>query len=152
MKSTLAFRTNLNCNTCVAAVKPYLDSEPSITAWNVDIAASEKTLTVHGDAVSGAVVRDAVAKAGFRVLDELVPETSRTAEAIPDEQPEAITYFPLLLILAFLLGTTGLLELKEGGFLWYRAMNNFMGGFFLVFSFFKLLNLRGFADSYESTT
>ena len=26
-------------------------------------------------------------------------------------------------------------------------MNNFMAGFFLVFSFFKLLNLRGFADS-----
>jgi hypothetical protein len=29
-------------------------------------------------------------------------------------------------------------------------MNHFMGGFFLAFSFFKLLNLRGFANSYST--
>ena len=27
-------------------------------------------------------------------------------------------------------------------------MNHFMAGFFLIFSFFKLLNLKGFAESY----
>ena len=31
------------------------------------------------------------------------------------------------------------------GMLWMR---HFMAGFFIVFAFFKLLNLRGFADSY----
>jgi hypothetical protein len=29
-----------------------------------------------------------------------------------------------------------------------QAMQHFMAGFFLVFSFFKLLNLKGFAESY----
>ncbi len=29
-------------------------------------------------------------------------------------------------------------------------MRHFMGGFFLVFSFFKLLDLRGFSDAYRS--
>ena len=29
-------------------------------------------------------------------------------------------------------------------------MNNFMGAFFLVFSFFKMLDLKGFAESYFS--
>jgi hypothetical protein len=29
-----------------------------------------------------------------------------------------------------------------------QAMRHFMSGFFLVFSFFKLLNLKGFAESY----
>lgn len=28
-------------------------------------------------------------------------------------------------------------------------MNHFMAGFFLVFSFFKLINLKGFAESYS---
>jgi hypothetical protein len=28
-------------------------------------------------------------------------------------------------------------------------MRNFMAGFFIVFSFFKLLNIKGFADSYK---
>jgi hypothetical protein len=31
-----------------------------------------------------------------------------------------------------------------------RVMTNFMGGFFVAFSFFKLLDLRGFVDSFQS--
>ncbi len=30
------------------------------------------------------------------------------------------------------------------------AMESFMGGFFIVFAFFKLLNLKGFADAYQT--
>jgi hypothetical protein len=37
----------------------------------------------------------------------------------------------------------------KGEFAWMRWMNHFMAGFFLVFSFFKLLNLKGFAESYS---
>jgi hypothetical protein len=37
----------------------------------------------------------------------------------------------------------------QGEFAWMRWMNHFMAGFFLVFSFFKLLNLKGFAESYS---
>jgi hypothetical protein len=36
------------------------------------------------------------------------------------------------------------------GFQLHNWMANFMAGFFLVFSFFKLLDLKGFADSYAS--
>jgi hypothetical protein len=36
----------------------------------------------------------------------------------------------------------------NGEFHWHRFMPNFMAGFFLVFSFFKLLDLSGFASSY----
>jgi hypothetical protein len=46
-------------------------------------------------------------------------------------------------------GTVGLLEYAAGGFDWSRAMRHFMGGFFLAFSFFKLLDVAGFADSYR---
>lgn len=149
MTTTLKFQTNLNCNSCVAAVKPLLDNEPSITAWDVDIAASEKTLTVHGNDVSSDKVRVAVAKAGFKVLNQLESVSSQRPEATITEQPTATTYYPLILILAFLIGIVALLELNAGGIAWGRAMSNFMGGFFLVFSFFKLLDLRGFADSYQ---
>jgi copper chaperone CopZ len=55
------------------------------------------------------------------------------------------TYFPLFLIgvyisVASFAGVDGLLVMG-----W---MTNFMAGFFLVFSFFKLLDLRGFADAF----
>ncbi|MEZ6045474.1 MAG: hypothetical protein R3C11_07805 [Planctomycetaceae bacterium] len=48
------------------------------------------------------------------------------------------------------MGTVGLVELRSEAFSWPRAMGNFMGGFFLVFSFFKLLNLSGFVMAYQT--
>lgn len=59
------------------------------------------------------------------------------------------TYKPVLLIFAYITGITLLIEYMQNGFLWMRWMNHFMAGFFLVFSFFKLLNLKGFAESYS---
>jgi len=58
------------------------------------------------------------------------------------------TYKPILLIFAYLLGVTLLVQYINGGFDFYIWMRHFMAGFFLVFSFFKLLNLSGFASSY----
>ena len=141
MTNTLRLKTNLNCNACIAAVKPYLDSDPSISRWEVDVAVPEKTLTVEGDSVSTDTVKAAVAKAGFKVLGEM-------AAPPPEEAPPA-TYYPLVLLVAFLVGVVALVELAAGSFVWERAMRHFMGGFFLTFSFFKLLDLRGFADSYR---
>ncbi len=60
------------------------------------------------------------------------------------------TYYPLILISAYLLGIVGVIELNSGQWNEMRAMTHFMGGFFLVFSFFKLLNLQGFADAYRT--
>ena len=59
------------------------------------------------------------------------------------------TYKPILVIFGYILGITLLVEYINGGFIWMRWMNHFMAGFFLVFSFFKLLNLKGFAESYS---
>lgn len=145
MTNTLRLKTNLNCNACVAAVKPYLDGDPSISRWEVDIAVPEKTLTVQGDSVSTENVQAAVAKAGFQVLGELAAPPSEQ----PPPQDSPATYFPLVLLVAYLLGVVSLVELAAGSFAWERAMRHFMGGFFLAFSFFKLLDLRGFADSYQ---
>jgi hypothetical protein len=60
------------------------------------------------------------------------------------------TYKPILLIFAYILGITLLIEASAGEFHWMRWMNHFMAGFFIVFSFFKLLDLTGFADSYST--
>jgi copper chaperone CopZ len=72
------------------------------------------------------------------------------AAALPEKS--LATYYPLLLIAGFLIvasfaGTTGPEAAHHGAFgVW---MTNFMAGFFLVFSFFKLLDLNGFASSYR---
>ena len=54
------------------------------------------------------------------------------------------SYKPLLLIAAFIAGVSILTS--KGSV--HLGMNTFMVGFFLVFSFFKLSNLKGFAENY----
>jgi copper chaperone CopZ len=155
MATTRTFKTNLRCAGCVAAIKPYLDAEPRVSRWSVDLAAPDKLLTVHGDAPAEAV-KAAVARGGYAVVGEHEPE-----RLVPASMPEALmehhstagepktTYYPLALLAGFLVGVVALIEVRAGGFDWTRAMGNFMGAFFLSFSFFKLLDLRGFADSYR---
>ncbi len=142
---TLRFKTNLNCKSCVAAVKPYLDAVGSIHDWSVDTGSDQKTLTVHGDATSFEEVRQAVEKGGFKVFSELPSSATEPSTDFPVE----VSYYPLILILLFLIGVVGILELSATNLDSRRAMQNFMGGFFLIFSFFKLLDIRGFVESYR---
>ncbi len=65
-------------------------------------------------------------------------------------QSKLKTYYPLILILSYLLGIVGLVEVKHGEINGIRMMTNFMGGFFIVFSFFKFLDLKGFSDAYRT--
>jgi copper chaperone CopZ len=60
------------------------------------------------------------------------------------------TYKPIFLIFAYISMVTVLVEIVSGSFIWDRWMRYFMAGFFLVFSFFKLLDLRGFAERYST--
>ena len=150
------YKTNLNCGSCVAAVKPHLDGDPAIRRWSVNTADPNKVLTVEGEGVSAVAVERHVADAGFKVLgkiEEAKPaehEHTDPADVAEKHQSFLATYRPLLLIFAYLIGVVSLVEITAGQFDWMRAMANFMGGFFLAFSFFKLLNLRGFVDAYQT--
>jgi copper chaperone CopZ len=147
MKTVQKYRTNLNCGSCVAAVKPHLDNDRSIRSWSVDTADPNKVLTVEGENLSKSVIERHVADAGFKVLGEI----AASAPPVIDERKSFLrTYHPLLLVLGYLVGIVALVEITAGSFEWMRAMGNFMGGFFLAFSFFKLLDLSGFVDSFQT--
>lgn len=76
-----------------------------------------------------------------------VEESFRSVEAAGTEGKNWLTtYYPLLLIVLYI----AVASLAGGGSDPMVWMNHFMAGFFLVFSFFKLLDIRGFADSYAS--
>lgn len=61
------------------------------------------------------------------------------------KEPTFQAYYPLVLIVVYLMSASlaGIQDVSA----WMR---HFMGGFFLVFSFFKLLNIRKFADGYAN--
>ena len=55
--------------------------------------------------------------------------------------------FPLFLIFGYLIVAAILLNYSNGG--WRGFMLDFMGLFYIVFSFFKFLDLKGFPDSFR---
>jgi copper chaperone CopZ len=75
-------------------------------------------------------------------------------EGVPAEVPKTWfeTYQPLLLIAGYiaLASFAGTTALGRAGFDWSVWMTNAMAGFFLVFSAFKFLNLKGFAEAYAT--
>ena len=60
------------------------------------------------------------------------------------------TYWPLILIFGFLIPLTAYTSFGSGLDRWMTWMAHFMGAFFLTFAFFKLLDIRGFASSYQA--
>jgi len=58
-------------------------------------------------------------------------------------------FLPLVIIFAVILLFVGIRLVWLGSFDLMVAMQNFMAGFFLVFGFFKVINLKGFADAYQ---
>lgn len=63
---TLKFKTNINCNGCVAGVTPFLNKIEGIS-WNVDTENEDKILTVETENVTQEEIIKAVKKAGFEV-------------------------------------------------------------------------------------
>ncbi|MCX6273169.1 MAG: heavy-metal-associated domain-containing protein [Bacteroidetes bacterium] len=62
----LVFKTNVKCNGCRAAITPYLDSEPSISGWKVDIFDKDRLLTVEGEALDAGQVISLLKEAGYQ--------------------------------------------------------------------------------------
>lgn len=149
--TTQTYKTNLNCGSCVAAVKPHLDNDHAIRRWSVDTLDPRKLLTIEGEGITQEQVEHHVAEAGFKVLGR-VEDSITTNATTPATEGKSllVTYWPVMLVFAYLIGLTTIGEYTAGQLDWMRAMANFMGGFFVTFSFFKLLDLRGFVDSFQS--
>lgn len=141
------YKTNLRCSSCLETLKPFMDHEPGISRWEVDLDSPDKVLTVAGSSFTDEQMQSALKRAGYNILGTVTAAVPETATELAEPSPT--TYYPLMLILAFLLGSVALVEIHDGAFSWERAMRHFMAGFFLVFAFFKLLDIRGFADSYR---
>ncbi|MBD8346362.1 copper chaperone [Dysgonomonas alginatilytica] len=67
MSQELKFKTTINCNNCVAKVKPLLEKVNGIDSWNVDTDNSDKILTVNSSGATAQQIIDAVEQVGFDI-------------------------------------------------------------------------------------
>lgn len=83
--------------------------------------------------------------------EEGMSQAGHSENAEPPAPASLRTYTPLIMIFVYLLGAVVIRQLSSPhSWMWMDAMSDFMGGFFVVFSFFKLINLNSFADAYST--
>ena len=133
----------MTCSNCEAKVKSALLMVENVT--NVEVSKDENSATITMDKhIALQDFQKALNKkdSKYQIWAINHNETAEQARTWFE------TYKPILLIFAYITGITLLIQLKNETFNPMEAMRYFMAGFFLVFSFFKLLNLKGFAESY----
>ncbi|MCD0466660.1 heavy-metal-associated domain-containing protein [Flavobacterium sp. ENC] len=133
--------TGMTCTSCEDKVKKALQSAAHVTEVEVSKDKNSATVTMsqHVGLNELQNVLDSKYKISAIHHNEIAEETKSWLE----------TYKPIVLIFFYISLVTGLIQLTNSEFDFMQAMRHFMAGFFLVFSFFKMLNLKGFAESYQ---
>jgi copper chaperone CopZ len=142
--------TGMTCTGCQAKVQSLLSKIPGITGVDIDLqnARADITMSRHIDTPT---LQAALADYPKYSLTEAHQYHAPVQAFDFDEdakRPFFETYKPVLLIFGYVLLVSVLVS-AVAGFNWMTGMRIFMSGFFLVFSFFKMLDINGFADSYS---
>jgi copper chaperone CopZ len=140
----------MTCSGCQAKVKGLLSNVPGVSNVTIDISRKEALIDMKTH-VATAALKAALMPYPQYPLEE---KTGIPPVNLPMQEEAAKSWFgtykPVILIFGYITGATVLVQFLSGSFNGMEWMRHFMAGFFLVFSFFKLLNLKGFAESYST--
>ena len=137
----------MTCNNCKASVEKYLNALPHISHVTIDLAKGEAYITMDKH-LAAEDLQNALPET-FTVTkieggNEL---TSTNTPEVSQESSKLQQLKPLLLILFYITSAGVLLHYKDWS--WHEFMLDFMGLFYIVFSFFKMLDLKGFPESFK---
>ncbi len=138
----------MTCGKCVARVKSELLKLGDVVEAEVKLDAPQASITMSKH-ISTTELQNAIQQAGSYKISE-ADGGMKQHGAMEAATTENNSYFPIFLIFGYIAGISLIIQAARGDFNWMQWMSHFMAGFFLVFSFFKLMNLRGFAEGYRS--
>ena len=132
----------MTCEGCVATVTKKLSQVKDVQKVEVDLANAEAEITMN-------------AHIPVQKLKEALPDKytieekgNHIVEMVGPEQTSKLKQLrPLFLIFGYLFSAAILLNYADWDM--GEAMLDFMGLFYIVFSFFKFLDLKGFPDSFR---
>lgn len=142
----------MTCGGCLTKIKTFLLDQ----ADEVSITLDPPIATLTNPKQNLTTLNALLSNIGAYKLIEANPisltNQSASEPTVEKRQSWLSTYFPLLLIIAFISSIAALVQFTPTNFAlpfsFTAWMTHFMAGFFLVFAFFKLLDIKGFAASY----
>ncbi|MFD1063237.1 heavy-metal-associated domain-containing protein [Winogradskyella litorisediminis] len=138
--------TGMTCNGCKASVKEKLSALQNITSVNVNLEKEEATVEMTSHVSLSELQLALPEKYQISQLEETnVFSSTLTKKETSESKLKQL--FPLFLILSYIFVASILLN--KTAWNTARFMYDFMGLFFIVFSFFKFLDLKGFSQSFS---
>ncbi len=132
----------MTCNGCRSDVEQQLQGIPAVKTASVSLSEKEGTLEVENYIEIEELQQHLIEKY------TISKKSDRIAQELPSDEPSKLQQLkPLFLILFYI--TTASLLLHKDTWNVKAIMLDFMGLFLIVFSFFKLLDLKGFPVSFS---
>ena len=132
--------TGMTCGSCEAKVRGSLLMLPNVSEVQVSKDNQSATITMDKHIALPTLQTALDKKYSITAIDH--------NETVEQAKGWLATYKPILLIFGYITTISLITATQEGQFNWMKGMNIFMAGFFLTFSFFKMLDIKGFAESY----
>jgi copper chaperone CopZ len=140
--------SGMTCGSCQDKVQKLLTAVPGVFNVTVDLEKGRADVAMR-EHVPTEALQKALAGTQYKLAEEGQAMPSAAMESA-EEKITLKTYLPIFLIFGYITGITLLVQFVKGGFDMEEWMRHFMAGFFLTFSFFKLLDVPAFAMSYRS--
>lgn len=134
----------MTCNGCKASVEKYISSIDNVLAVDVNLEVGEAEISMSQH-ISLSILKDSLPEKYS--IEEKVNNTVLTDFEMGTEKSKLQQLKPLLLILLYITVASNLIHYKNWSI--QEVMLDFMGLFYVVFSFFKMLDLKGFPDSFR---
>jgi len=143
MRKTYTLR-GMTCASCETKVTKAINDLEGVI--NVQVNKDAESAVIES---SGEISLDTLATT-LKGLDSKYSIENNTTIVTADRKHTLTTYKPIILVFLYITVVTGVIQWRQDQPDMMQWMRHFMAGFFLVFSFFKLLDLSGFADSYSA--
>jgi copper chaperone CopZ/uncharacterized membrane protein YphA (DoxX/SURF4 family) len=141
--------SGMTCEGCSAKVSYLLKQLPTVTDVVVNLADGTAAISMNSHADTY-MLQQALKEYPKYQLNEQEQHHPKPAAIFEAGQSKSwvATYKPILLIFGYISTISLIATLSQNSFNIMTFMRIFMAGFFLTFSFFKMLDLKGFATSY----
>lgn len=138
--------SGMTCNNCKASVEESLSALTNVEDVSVDLESKTATIKMKTH-IEVKALQNALSDK-YIISEQQEKNVFRTSSnVIEEEKTDLQQLFPLFLILGYITIASILLNINP----WDGSsfMLDFMGLFYIVFSFFKLLDLKGFPESFK---
>lgn len=141
--------SGMTCGGCKTSVEKYLSEVKGVNSVSIDLDKGEAEVDMNTHISTKTLQNSLPEKYTMteKILNNKISGLN-SLDVIPEESKSKFEQLkPLYLIILYITSASILLHYKDWN--WSDFMFDFMGLFYIVFSFFKMLDLKGFPDSFR---